>query len=417
MSSIQVTVEAGPSARRWRRWRQWGDHVRAWLSARRRDEDVLALGRVLLLIVFFRYLLMPGIAFLVNATFPPERPPAFSVFSTPHAFWDTFARFDSGWYYTIAHDGYRYIAGQPSNLAFFPLYPMLMRGIGGLFGGEQHHYYLAGMLISRVAFLGALVLLYYLARRDLDREASSRAVLYLAVFPYSFFFARVYSESLFLLLSVAAFLCFRTRRWELGGIAGGLSALTRVNGILSIAALGWIAVKDRQWSQAPRALGGLIGVAAGLVLYSAYSYALSGSPLAWYDAIRSWNYEPGGPPWQPLVALGRQLVNRPYDFIVVEPNGPYDTLNGVTAGLFVLSIPFVWRRFGAAYGIHMLVNLWLPLSSGAFEGLGRYCAVLFPFFIWLGSFRSSVLRDVTLFTFVAAYVLCLSLFVKLHPIF
>ena len=133
------------------------------------------------------------------------------------------------------------------------------------------------------------------------------------------------------------------------------------------------------------------------------------------DAIRAWNYEPGGAPWMPLIALGRQLVRRPYEFLAFEPNGPYDTLNGLTAAIAVLSIPFVWRRFGAPYGIHILVNLWLPLSSGEFEGLGRYCAVLFPFFLWLGSFRSELFRDLVLFSSVALYVVCVSMFVTLHP--
>ena len=66
----------------------------------------------------------------------------------------------------------------------------------------------------------------------------------------------------------------------------------------------------------------------------------------------------------------------------------YDTLYGVTALLFAAAIPFVWRKFGAAYGLFMLLNLYVPLSSGAFEGLGRYCSVLFPAFIWLASIRS-----------------------------
>jgi hypothetical protein len=381
--------------------------------------ELAAVGRVLILVVFLRYLLMPAVAFLANATFPLERPQSFSVFREPHAFWDMFARYDSGWYYSIAHDGYRYTEGKPSSLAFFPLYPMMMRAGGLLLGGEQHHYYLAGMIISRIAFLGALIALYYLARLDLDQEGAQRAVLYAAAFPFALFYSRVYAESLFLLLSVLAFWCFRTRRWEVGGLAGALAALTRVNGVLSVVGLSWIALAEWRASprQAIRAAAGVLVVGLGLGVYSFYAFVLSGSPLGWMDAIRAWQYEPGGAPWMPLVALARQLVRRPYDFLVLEPNGPYDALNGLTAGIVALSIPFVWWRLGAAYGLHMLVNLWLPLSSGQFEGLGRYCAVLFPFFIWLGSHRSQLVRDLILVTSIALYVLCVSMFVKLHPIF
>lgn len=390
-----------------------------WWEAIRAHGDFAPLGRALLLVLFFRYLLMPAVGFIANITFPLEHPETFTVFDEPNYFWDMFARYDSGWYYSIARDGYRYTAGEPNNLGFFPLYPLAMRGIGWILGGEQHHYYLAGMLVSRVAFLGALIVLYYLARLDLDAQAAQRAVVYVAVFPFSFFFSRVYSESLFLFLTLLAFYFFRTRRWELGGLGGAFAALTRVNGILSVAALACIAIGERSLSLSNRirAVLALALIVGGFAVFCIYAYAVSGSPFGWLHAIRSWQYEPGGAPWVPLIALVRQLVRRPYDFLTVEPNGPYDVLNGVTAGVFVLSIPFVWRRFGAGYAVHMLVNLWLPLSSGHFEGLGRYCAVLFPFFLWLASFRSDLVRDTTIFTFVALYVLCLSLFIKLHPIF
>jgi hypothetical protein len=63
------------------------------------------------------------------------------------------------------------------------------------------------------------------------------------------------------------------------------------------------------------------------------------------------------------------------------------------------------------------VNLWLPLSSGSYEGIGRYCSVLFPFFIWLAGFRSSAVYTWTLVAFAALYTLCLSLFTNIHPLF
>jgi hypothetical protein len=243
--------------------------------------------------------------------------------------------------------------------------------------------------------------------------------LYTAIFPFALFYSRVYSESLFLLTTVASVYWFRTRRWEFGGLAGGLASLTRVNGILTLPALAIIAAvasgrRIRQWV---RPLLALTAVASGFSLFCVYSYALTGSPIAWASAISAWNdYQPGGAPWESLIALSRQLLRRPLQFLA-DPNGPYDTLNGLMAAIFMTSVPFVWRRLGAAYGIHILVNLWLPLSSGEFEGLGRYCAVLFPFFIWLGSFRSQFLRDAVLMSSISLYVLCMAYFIKLHPIF
>jgi hypothetical protein len=95
---------------------------------------------------------------------------------------------------------------------------------------------------------------------------------------------------------------------------------------------------------------------------------------------------------------------------------PYDLLNGLAAILFLVALPFVWR-LGSAYGIFMLANLWLPLSSGGFEGLGRYCAVMFPCFIWLASIRSRTASTMVIVVFSMLYTLCLALFTNVHPLF
>jgi hypothetical protein len=77
----------------------------------------------------------------------------------------------------------------------------------------------------------------------------------------------------------------------------------------------------------------------------------------------------------------------------------------------------VWRRFGAPYGLFVLANLWLPLSSGVFEGVGRYCAVMFPCFIWLATLRSRAVTAGVCVTFAMLYTLCLALFTNVHPLF
>src|SRR5262249_62212058 len=91
---------------------------------------------------------------------------------------------------------------------------------------------------------------------------------------------------------------------------------------------------------------------------------------------------------------------------------PYDLLNGSAALLMLASIPFVARRLGLGYALFMLLNLWLPLSSGALEGLGRYSAVLFPFSLWISSHRQRALHVAVLMTFALFYVLALALFTK-----
>src|SRR5689334_10637806 len=75
------------------------------------------------------------VGFLAAVTIPNYKDPGFTVRAMPDAFWDRFARYDSGWYRGIAADGYAFIPGGRSNLAFFPLYPLLMRYGGHLLGG------------------------------------------------------------------------------------------------------------------------------------------------------------------------------------------------------------------------------------------------------------------------------------------
>lgn len=65
----------------------------------------------------------------------------------------------------------------------------------------------------------------------------------------------------------------------------------------------------------------------------------------------------------------------------------------------------------------MLANLLLPISTGSYEGLGRYCAVLFPMYIWLGTFESERVHGSMLIAFSMLYLLCLTLFVTIHPLF
>ncbi len=95
----------------------------------------------------------------------------------------------------------------------------------------------------------------------------------------------------------------------------------------------------------------------------------------------------------------------------------YDTLYGVTAIAFLIMTPLVWMKLGAAYGIFMLLNLWVPLSSGVFEGLGRYCSVLFPAFILLATIRSHAVATGIIVVFALFYTLGLALFTSIHPIF
>jgi hypothetical protein len=359
------------------------------------------------------------LAFYASVVFPLYQPEQFTKAGKTSPFWDAFTRYDSGWYFDIARNGYRYVAGGRGPIAYFPVYPLLMRYVGRLFGPRPNDVYLGGIVVSWTAFVLAMVALVALARLDLPQRRAERAALLAAIFPFAFFFGAVYTEALFLLFTVVSFYGFRTRRWALGGVCGGLATATRPTGIMMLPALMWIAWRSAEPTRRDRALAsfGLVLVACGVGAYSFYIYQLSGNPFEWAATIRRWGYYPGGTPTAGLVRLVHNLGTHPYAYLAGEPLAPYDALNGLTALVFVLAVPFVWWRFGAGYGGFMAANLWLPLSSGQYEGLGRYCAVLFPFFIWLASLRSRALLTAALVLSAMLYTLCLALFTTIHPLF
>jgi hypothetical protein len=359
------------------------------------------------------------LALLINLAFPLDQRLQMTVFADASPFWDTFARFDSGWYEGIARNGYTPAVGGRSNIAYFPVYPMLMRYVGRLFGRYHAAFYLGGIVVSWTSFVLAMVALYYLARLDLPRRRSERAVLLTAIFPFAFFYGLVYSEATFLLFTILAFFCFRTGRWLLGGLTGAIAIATRTPAFVMWPALALVAWKAAQPNGRDRAMAalGLVLTMSGFAIYSGYIYAVTGNPFEWVATLERWGYHPGGPPWQAPFELVKNLLLHPYAYVAGTRMAIYDALYGVTGIAFVALVPAIWRRFGPGYAMFVLLSLLVPLSSGVFEGVGRYCSVLFPAFLWLASMRSRFAGSLVVVGFALFYTLGFALFTTLHPLF
>jgi len=162
--------------------------------------------------------------------FEPKPPPLQHRWDSPYLHdlgWltDVWARWDSRWFVQIAEHAY----SSSQTAAFFPLYPGVVAVLGRVLLG---HYVLAGIVVSLAACAGSFVLFHRLAERRLGLEGAQRALVYLAIFPTALFFFAGYSESLFLVLTVACFYHMRRRQWLLAGFFGGLASATRVTGVL-----------------------------------------------------------------------------------------------------------------------------------------------------------------------------------------
>jgi hypothetical protein len=328
-------------------------------------------------------LLFGAIAAWIVGTVPP--PVAEAVWRvSSHEIVNVLARWDTFFYYTIATDGYRW---DPAvflhyNVVFFPLYPVLMRWGGIALGG---HPLLAGLLISLAAFAGALTLLYRLARLELGEDYAWRVILLIATFPYALYFSAVYTESLFLFLSVGTFYAMRRGYLGWAAICGFAAGLTRPNGFWLALPLALLALSrpdtnafdDRRPISLPLSLLVAAVPILGVTLFSAYLQWRFGDALAWVHGQAAWGVplllRRGAP--DPFKLPGEAAV-KPIEVITW-------TGNIAAFGAAAYAIRPISRRLGWAYGAWIAVNIFPPVVAHLFMSLGRFVSVLFPFFFWL----------------------------------
>lgn len=285
---------------------------------------------------------------------------------------DGWARWDAGWYGSIAEHGYRYVPGEPSNVVFMPLYPMAARALAWpleAFLPFTQAYFLAALLLSNLSFLGGLVVVHGLAKDMLGRRVADRAAWALALFPLSFFASAAYTEGPFLLLSASAFALAHRGRWTAACLVAGLASAMRVQGL--VVGLGlflqWWATTDRR----PRGLLPFLLAPAGFSLVVLYMGVRFGDPLVFTHVQREhWNRAWG---LQHLAEGVRSLF------------APRDLESCLFASYILLlaaALPLTamaWRRMGPGYGAYCLFSLVLAFGTGI-ESAGRYVSILFPLF-------------------------------------
>ena len=346
------------------------------------------------------------------------------------------ARHDTGWYLSVAIDGYDDDPSRPDvqqNIVFFPAFPMLMRAAGRLLGGGALPTLLGGTLVSCGAFLWALVYLFRFARDMLgDAGEADQAMWLVAAYPFAIFYSAVYSESVYLLAVVAA--CYHFRRGEFGRAAlwGLLAGLDRAPGCFLSIVLGLMAIGPwlPQWlrggvpgdlangaSRKRRLLPALASAAmpgVGMLLFSVFAWSLTGHPLAWEAGHAAWGRHYNG--------LGVLLAQRA-DYLwnaglyAYTAEGGEDLVN-VLGALFVLAAAWpVARRLGLPYAVLILINMLPPLAAGGFLSAGRFSAVLFPAFIWLASVVPERHRAGWIAAFMAGQAFCAVLFYTWRPLF
>ena len=300
-----------------------------------------------------------------------------------------FGNFDGVYYLLIAVKGYTVNAG------FFPLFPLLIHiaslPFGNILPFDPRQYFTATILVN-LSFLLSLIIFYKLIKLDFKENIAVWSIVFLLIFPTSFFFAVIYSESLFLLLSLISFYFARKKKWFLAGIIGALLSATRLVGIAIFPAVLYEYFKNEK-NKSLGKLASILLTPLGLISYSFYNF------LKW------------GNPFYFIQAQGKFANNRTVDSIILLPQTLFRYIKilfsikpniyewwvaflELSFFVFVLSLLFVaWKKkIRISYLIFGILCFLIPASSGTFSALPRYILPIFPLFIALALIENKTFK-------------------------
>ncbi len=241
------------------------------------------------------------------------------------------AHWDGYWYLSIATLGYE---GRSISTAFFPLYPLLVRALGGTA--------VSGIIVSLLCFAGGAWLLFLLARRELGHAAAWYGVLALMFFPSSFYFNAVYPEALVVLLSAASLYLLSLRHYGWAALIAGIASAASVDGLLlGVPLLVSLWQERRPW----REWLSLLLVPLGLASYMGYLLVRFGNPLTFQAAQAHWGRS-FAPPWITLIQGIADFFRN-----IAQFNWPHLFAGGEPA----VAMSNVWNLLFAIVGIALVV--------------------------------------------------------------
>ncbi len=284
-------------------------------------------------------------------------------------------RFDANWYLKIAQRGY---SSDDGSTVYFPLYPLLIRVVGALVGNSM----LSALLISNLALIGALAMLYRLSEALFGATSARRAVAYGLLFPTAFFLQVAYTEALFLFLTLAAFDFARRDQWIVAAILGVLSALTRLQGVLLIVPLAYLFwQQSRTTHHAPSITYHVLRFTPLLLIPFATIAFLAFTNLSLLSSYVGELHARFVFPWDNLVASIALLASGRASLV--------DLLNLLTTIVFGAMTIAIWRALPREYGLYALAMYCAPLfrmtTTQPLVSMDRYALAIFPAFILLGA--------------------------------
>ena len=307
------------------------------------------------------------------------------------------ARWDSFWYTDIAENGYVFKGPEKlSNIVFFPLYPLLIKVTSFFVDGNLM---LAGWLLS-ITFL--FLALFYFAKliREFHKEIDYKLpLMLLLIFPTAFFLNAIYTESLFLFLSIAAFYYALKKNFVLAGIFGFFASLTRITGALLFIPLLWEYFKNRKFTRPfNKELLSIFLVPLGTLSFFLFHYFKFGDFFLFFR-VEGW--------WGRAFSLNKD------HFLLLTHPAAVNLFTDVLFVIFaVMATYFVFKKLRTSYGLYMAATLLVALGTGTLMSIGRYLLVLFPIYILLAKLKDQYQLFAYIFISVLLFAMNVILFVN-----
>lgn len=287
------------------------------------------------------------------------------------------ANFDGIHYLNIAEFGYT------NQARFFPLFPLIIKAISGSL--------MASIVLVTIIFFLAALLFKKLIDLDFPVQIATRGLVYLLLFPTSFFFVSIYSEGLFLLLTLSAFYFARKRMWSLSIICAMLLMSTRFVGIAILPALLYEFLKSGKVEMKKLPL--FLLAPLGLVTYALFNFYKWDNFLYFIQA----QGELGNNRTVSSVILFPQTIFRYIKIFMTVPIKSYDwsiALLELVVFLFTLIFLIIaWKKkIRTSYLIYATVNFAIITSTGTFSGLPRYILTIFPIFMAMALIENKIFK-------------------------
>lgn len=332
-------------------------------------------------------------------------------------FINAFANFDGIHYLKISQFGY-----SQYEQAFFPLYPLLIKGVTVALSINP---LIAGLIISNIFLLAGMIILKQYLSLIMNKQSSILwFIIFFLIFPTSFFLNAVYTEGLFFFLLIASLYFFQLKKYWLTIIFSILCSLTRITGLLLIIPFGIKMIEilwRHQWRHYKLLLVTFLSPFLGLFIYCFHLWQTTGDPFLFI------NVQPifGAHRSTSIILFPQVLYRYVKIFWTADRNYQYfisilEATTFVTV-LFVLIrdlINIIKTKFNDKYfdrlGLNLfsLVNLLLPTLTGTFSSIPRYALFSLSFFIALSNFKNFSIKLFIATVFLIIHIIILGFYIQ-----